>query len=252
MIKTVSLLLSLMVPSWVFAYGDTGHKAVAAIAWQHLTPFAKQNVAGILGPGKGNFIKASVWADHIKSDQRFNYLKPMHYVNLPKDATDYQKSRDCKQDACIVEAIRIFTRKSKEGTSKEKRLAVRMLIHLLADIHQPLHAGLKEDRGGNGYNVTYKNQSLSLHKLWDHQLIKRIGQNWQAISETILAYNIQVPLYEPEIWAQESHGLVMAFVYRAQRNKVVTTDYLIKADAVSKQQLAKAGWRLAMWLNKLW
>ena len=252
MIKIFSVVLGLVLSQWAYSYGDTGHKAVASIAWEHLTPFAKQKAERILGSGKQKFVEASVWADHIKSDERFNYLKPMHYVNLPKDAATYKQSRDCKKDKCIVEAIKTFSKITKSGSKKEQRLALRMLIHLIADIHQPLHAGLKEDRGGNWYEVKYDDNTVSLHKLWDHQLVSRIAEDWKGVAAAVLELNIEVPLSNPKAWAEESHKLSTDFVYQALENRSVSQDYLSKADQISKNQLGKAGWRLALWLHKLW
>jgi hypothetical protein len=252
MIKIFSVALGLLFSQWAYSYGDIGHKAVASIAWQQLTPFAKQNAERILGAGKLKFVEASVWADHIKRDERFNYLKPMHYVNLPKASTKYQRSRDCKKDKCIVEAIKTFSKVAKSGSKKEQRLALRMLIHLVGDIHQPLHAGLKEDRGGNWYEVKYQGKAVSLHKLWDNQLVKRIAKDWESVSAVVEKLNIQAPLYGPKVWAEESHALTTGFAYEALENSSVSQEYLAKADNIIQDQLAKAGWRLAMWLNKLW
>ena len=252
MIKVFSLLLGLIISQLSYSYGDIGHKTVAALAWQQLTPFAKQNVSRILGAGEQKFIKASVWADHIKRDERFNYLKPMHYVNLPKSASRYKKSRDCRKGKCIVEAIKTFSRVAKDGSKKEQRLALRMLIHLIADIHQPLHAGLKEDRGGNWYEVKYEGKTVSLHKLWDNQLVKRIAKDWESVAGSLAGSITELPLYNPKTWAEESHQLVTGFVYQAKENREVSNEYLVKADELTRAQLSKAGWRLAMWLNKLW
>ena len=252
MIKIISVVLGLLVSQWAFSFGDLGHKAVAAIAWQHLTPFAKQNVERILGAGKQNFVKSSTWADHIKSNDQFDYLKPLHYVNMPKTAIHYQRSRDCKKDKCIVEAINMFGKVVKTGSRKEQLLALRMIVHLIADIHQPLHAGFKQDRGGNWYEVRYDKKAVSLHKLWDHKLVKRIADDWQVIADNVGALNIQVPIYTPKTWAEESHKITAEFVYQATENQDVSEEYLVKADAVLQEQLGRAGWRLAMWLNKLW
>lgn len=252
MIKIISLVLGLLVSQWAFSFGDTGHKAVAAIAWQHLTPFAKQKVEDILGAGKQNFVNSSTWADHIKSNEQFNYLKPLHYVNLPKGASHYQKSRDCKKDQCIVEAINTFGRVLKTGDRKKHPLALRMIVHLIGDIHQPLHAGFKKDRGGNWYEVRYNKKPVSLHKLWDHKLVKRIDDDWEVIAGKVSALNIQAPVSTPKIWAEESHKITAEFVYQAKENLDVSDTYLEKADEVLQNQLGRAGWRLAMWLNKLW
>jgi len=76
--KKIVFVSLLIFSQWAGAFSDLGHKMVAAAAWQQLTPFAKQSVERLLGVGEENFIKASVWADHIKSNEDFNYLKPLH------------------------------------------------------------------------------------------------------------------------------------------------------------------------------
>jgi hypothetical protein len=252
MIKTISFLMGLLVSQWTMSYGDLGHKTVAALAWTQLTPYAKQNVERILGVGKAKFIKSSTWADRIKSNDQFNYLKPMHYVNLPESSNTYDRKRDCDKDKCIVEAIKTFSLIAKTGTKKQQKLALKMLVHLIGDIHQPLHAGLKKDRGGNWYKIQYQNKTISLHKFWDKQLVESITRDWQALANIIALKEIKVPVLSPEIWAQESHKITTEFVYQAKENQKVKRAYLKKAQIITETQLGKAGWRLAMWLNKLW
>lgn len=236
----------------VFAFGDVGHKTVAALAWPQLTPFAKQNVERLLGVGEGAFISASVWADHIKSDERFNYLKPLHYVNMPKAAARYQKSRDCKKDACVVEAIKRFKKIARSGSDIERTLSLRMLIHLIADIHQPLHAGLYEDRGGNWYEVSFNGAPMSLHKLWDHGLLKALNLDWRELSGKLAATPSQAKLAGPVVWAEESHQIAVNDAYQVAENSAVSEDYQAKGTKILETQLVNAGWRLAMVLNKLW
>jgi hypothetical protein len=108
--KKILFVLFLICSQSVLAFSDLGHKMVAAAAWQQLTPFAKQTVERLLGSGEANFIEASVWADRIKSNEEFNYLKPLHYVNMPKNAANYRQARDCKKNKCVVEAIKDFSR----------------------------------------------------------------------------------------------------------------------------------------------
>lgn len=242
----------LWVSSAAWGYGDLGHKMVAAAAWPQLTPYAKHQVETILGFGQDKFIEASVWADHIKSDQRFNHLKPLHYVNLPKGAKQYDKQRDCRDGQCIVQAIHDFSEYARSGSEREQAFALRMLIHLIADIHQPLHAGYKKDRGGNWFEVKYDDYTLSLHKLWDHQLVKRVNENWREGSAALLDDMPKATLYGPEKWAEISHALVERSVYETEENRPVSKTYLEMADDLTRRQLQLASWRLAMWLNQLW
>jgi len=233
------------------AYSDDGHKIVAKLAWQKLSPYARQNIERILGVGESEFIKAATWADEVKGDDRYRDLKPLHYVNMPKNQSQYDRKRDCRKDQCVVQAISDFSLMARDQDEKKAKLAVRMLVHLIGDIHQPMHAGLKEDRGGNWYRIKYQGDNINLHKLWDHQLVDRIDSDWQKAA-AMLSYPEAADVLGPVQWAEESHRLAMSVAYAIDEGQSVTEDYLVKADAVSRERLALAGWRLAMWLNKLW
>ena len=171
---------------------------------------------------------------------------------MPKMATKYDKARDCKNNKCVVEAIKDFSRIAKNGSEKEQTLALRMLIHLIADVHQPLHAGLFEDRGGNWYEIKYEGKSVTLHKFWDNQVVKRFDRDVLSGANKINANAISVDVSNPVAWAEESHGIAVNSVYLAHENKPLTDDYLVMADNITQTQLSRASWRLAMWLNTLW
>jgi len=176
----------------------------------------------------------------------------LHYVNMPKNAQTYVRSRDCKNDRCVVEAIKSFSRIVKTGSDKEKTLALRMLIHLIADVHQPLHAGLYEDRGGNWYEIKYQGKSLSLHKFWDNHLVKRFDKQVASGAQKILANQISVSAGSPVKWAEESHAIAVNSVYLVRENQALSEEYLTMADSLLEKQLSRAAWRLAMHLNTLW
>lgn len=250
--KSLLFVCLLVSSQWSLGFSDLGHKMVAAAAWEQLTPFARQSVERILGSGEKRFIEASTWADRIKSNEDFNYLKPLHYVNMPKNAQTYVRSRDCKNDRCVVEAIKSFSRIVKTGSDKEKTLALRMLIHLIADVHQPLHAGLYEDRGGNWYEIKYQGKSLSLHKFWDNHLVKRFDKQVTSGAQKILANQISVSAGSPAKWAEESHAIAVSSVYLVRENQALSEEYLAMADSLLEKQLSRAAWRLAMHLNTLW
>jgi len=252
MMKIFLSVFLICISQFVFAFGDLGHKMVAKAAWQQLTPYAKQNIERILGVGESAFVEASVWADEIKSNEDFNYLKPLHYVNMPKAAKQYDAKRDCKKDRCVVAAIHEFSGYAKRGSDKEKVLALKMLIHLIADVHQPVHAGLYEDRGGNWYEVKYQDQSVSLHKLWDQQMVERFDESLDSGARKLVLNEVPVSLDSPKSWAEESHGITVDFVYQARENYAVTDEYLEQADKIMATQLSRGAWRLAMWLNQLW
>jgi nuclease S1 len=101
-------------------------------------------------------------------------MNPYHFVNFPKDANGYDQQRDCKQRNCVIEAIVWYVRvlKTPDAPRNEKRIALRFVVHLVGDIHQPLHAGFAEDRGGNSVDVRFNGRKESLHSLWDTGLLE--------------------------------------------------------------------------------
>jgi nuclease S1 len=246
----ISLIFSALSQS-AFAFSDHYHELVAELAWERLTPFARQQVQRILGPDKKDFIRAAGWADKVKGDERYDYLKPMHYVNL--ESPKFDMSRDCPQRRCVVAAIEDFSRMVNKGDRREQLLALRMLIHLLADIHQPLHAGLAKDRGGNWTSVTLRGTEMNLHQAWDDELVNPAGLADDVLFTTIAA----LPLSgnepgKPQQWAEESHKLALSQAYLAGDKDVLSEEYIQRSAVILQRQVALAGWRLAMWLNQVW
>jgi hypothetical protein len=97
-----------------------------------------------------------------------------HFINFPKDANTYDQQRDCKLRNCIIEAIAWYVQVLKSGDAprNEKRTALRFVAHLVGDVHQPLHAGFAEDRGGNSVDVRFNGRKENLHSLWDTALVE--------------------------------------------------------------------------------
>jgi nuclease S1 len=124
-------------------------------------------------PSQGTTLAdASTWPD--KAGRQIPDMDPYHFINFPKDANTYDQQRDCKLRNCIIEAIAWYTPvlKAPDAPRNEKRIAVRFVAHLVGDIHQPLHAGVAEDRGGNSIDVRFNGRKENLHSLWDTALIE--------------------------------------------------------------------------------
>jgi hypothetical protein len=131
-----------------------GHEIVAAIAETHLTDAARKRIEELLPQGT-TLADASTWPD--KAGREIPDMDAYHFVNFPKDANTYDQQRDCKLRNCIVEAIAWYVQvlTSPDAPRNEKRIALRFVAHLFGDIHQPLHAGFAEDRGGNSVDVRF-------------------------------------------------------------------------------------------------
>ena len=134
-----------------FAWGREGHQLVARIAQQQLTPHARQEVQKLLALEPGSTLESiSTWADQTKNAKTARW----HFVNFPRGDCNYERERDCPDGNCVVVAIDRQTQALKTApTPKQRLIALKYLVHLVADVHPPLHAGWGDDRGGNTYQL---------------------------------------------------------------------------------------------------
>jgi hypothetical protein len=134
------------------AWGAAAHRLIAEAAYGQLSPAARAAVDDLLTLEPGaTFESISTWADEVRSPG----TGPWHYVNLPRDSgCMYEATRDCPDERCVVGAIERQTAVLSSGAHGAERLkALKYLVHFVADIHQPLHVGYGDDRGGNLYQV---------------------------------------------------------------------------------------------------
>jgi hypothetical protein len=175
-------------------------------------------------------------------------MNPYHFINFPKDANAYDQQRDCKLWNCIIEAIawNVQVLKSPDAPRNEKRIALRFVAHLIGDIHQPLHAGFAEDRGGNSVEVRFNGRKMNLHSLWDTGLVEL-----EDGTPTEIAGRIQAAVNTDEIqqweqgtsaqWALESLATVRTQVYRLTASGEIGATYVESARAVIRTRLAQSG-----------
>jgi len=167
----ISLFFSL--PFTTSAWGLLGHRIVGEIAEKYLTPAAKSEVIKILGPE--SMAMASNWADFIKSDSTMSYLSEWHYVDMKRGLSHAQVisflKNDTATDAYTKLNFLIKELKNKKLPFEKKQMYLRLLIHIVGDIHQPLHVGNPEDKGGNDIRVTWFGATTNLHSVWDSRLI---------------------------------------------------------------------------------
>ena len=184
------LALVLYLPLNAGAWGMLGHRIVGQIAENYLSSKAKRGVRDILG--NESLAMASNWGDFIKSDPAYDYLYNWHFVNLPAglDKQGVFKFLDTEKAANVYNKIpeMIAVLKSKQSTLDQKRMAMRLLIHLVGDLNQPMHTARKEDLGGNKVYVTWFGEKSNLHRVWDESLIE-----YQELSYTEYAKAINYP-----------------------------------------------------------
>jgi hypothetical protein len=244
-------IATIALPAAAMAWDRDGHALVAELAQRQLTPQARQEVDRLLAIEPGaTMASVASWAD----EHRGEHTAPWHYVNFPRDGQcHYEASRDCPDGQCVVAAIERQADILAHRVDDESRLrALKYLIHLVGDVHQPLHAGFGDDRGGNRYQLQAFGRGTNLHRIWDHDLLaNRPGGAAQLLEE--LAPPFSRPAHDafvPTQWAEESCAVVSTGgLYPGDHQ--LPGDYGLSHDALLKDRFAKAGRRLAALLNSV-
>jgi nuclease S1 len=231
------------------AWGEDGHKIVATLAEAQLSPAARKEVNRLLALEPGQTLASiSTWAD----EHRNPATTPWHYVNFPRGNCNYEPERDCPDGKCVVAAIDRQIETLRTAVDDEKRLtALKYLVHFMGDIHQPLHAGWGDDRGGNSYQLQAFMRGSNLHALWDTGLIKALGQDNESIVRGLLIRPIP-PAKDPfssAMAAEESCKIVAKPGFYPERT--ATQAYVEGFTPNMLYQLALAGYRLAQSLNSI-
>ena len=235
------------------SWGLTGHRVIGDIAEQYLTRKAKKEITKIMGTE--SLVDVANWMDFIKSDPQYNYMNLWHYVTIPDGETYASSTKDPKGD--VIWAIDKFIAELKSDTLtiEEKQFAINCLVHLVGDIHQPVHVGNGKDKGGNDVKIKYFWENSNLHRIWDSGMID--GQNL-SYSEWTLKLN-HVTKHEIEQWqsasvidwANESMAL-RASVYDFGNQKNLTYRYNFDHIDEVDNRLLKAGIRLAGIFNEIY
>ncbi len=237
----------------LFAWGNTGHRVVGQIAYEHLTLKARKNIQAILGDEHlgmvGNYM------DFVRSNPAMDYMVPWHYCTVPEGKTYDEVGAPQEGDAVVAIERIIKELTSKNFTYESEIENLKYLVHLVADIHQPLHVGNGLDKGGNAVKVNFMWEDMNLHRLWDSGLI-----DFQQLSYTEYVNWINHPnIVEIEqwqkddimTWVKEAYDL-RSQVYDIPENGKISYKYNYDNIAIVNDRLLKAGVRLAGILNKIY
>lgn len=251
---SVSLLLFLQTYKPAFAWGQTGHRAIGYIAENFLSKKAKKRIQALL-PGE-DLALCSTWMDEIRSDKRYEHTYDWHWVTIP-DGMSYEESeKNPKGDILLALEHIIGALKADTLAPPQQTEYLKMLVHLVGDLHQPLHVGKGDDRGGNDLRVRWMGQSSNLHRVWDSDMI-----NSKQLSYTELAQALLYQLDRKKVkqwlqgsiqdWALECVALRQQ-VYDTGDTDRMGYDYLYRNWDTVQLQLLKAGLRLAYILNDIY
>ena len=252
------ILLFIYVPVSSFAWGMLGHRIVGQVAESYLSKKAKKEINKILG--NESVAMSANWADFIKSDSTFDYLDTWHYINFPKNLQlpQFQAflAKDTGVNAYSKINFLVAELKKKNLPADKKQLYLRLLIHFVGDVHQPMHASPNGTAGGNTVRVTWFGQNTNLHRVWDSQLIE-----YQQLSYTEYADHInhttkaQKALWQGQPlsqWLFESYSISEKLISDiSEANSKFSYNYNFQHVDTLNSQLLKGGVRLAGLLNEI-
>lgn len=240
-------------PPQPLRWGRVGHRVVARVAASRLSEPTRRQVRYLLG--QSSLAEVSTWPDEIRSERP--ETSPWHYVNIPVIDSVYRPDRHC-QPSCVISAaeeqLAILSDRSQPRAKRAE--ALKYVVHFIGDLHQPLHAGDRGDRGGNDVTVWFRMRRTNLHSLWDSRLIEAFG-----VSEQELVTQLEREARSRDIaaitigsitdWTIESHDASRDYVYAELPAWLfITQRYVDNAEPIIREQLLRGGVRLAAVLEK--
>lgn len=249
----VAAIAAMCLPSQAAAWGASGHRITGEIAEEHLSGLARAEIRRILGDE--SLAEASTWADEMRSDPDPFWAvtaNPWHYVTVPPGTTYVEVGAPKEGDAYT--ALQRFAEVLRDPTAplEDRQLALRFTIHIIGDLHQPLHAGNGSDRGGNDFEVTYSGESTNLHSVWDSRLVKpnlSYLEHARWLSRTIGPQQV-IDWWNPDplTWIAESAQL-RDTIYPEE--PTLDNSYFRAHEPTAELRLKQAGIRMAAYLSEI-
>jgi hypothetical protein len=264
-----------------YGYGKVGHQAVALIAEQNLTKSAHAKITDILGDM--SMVDAAIWPDQIKHSKGWSHTAAYHYADTEKEQ-DYLDTVGGDRTRKSGDVIRALVKaedilRDSESSDTQKRYALSFMIHLIGDLHQPLHEGYPEDKGGNEIEATYFGAKTNLHAIWDADIISNVLSQAKTMAKTF-GFEKFVPMTlskkkptekdvsdfvdqlrtprDTEVddwqnsylldWSKDSIEMREA-IYSDWNGR--SESYQKKYEPYLEEKILRAGYRLAGWLNAI-
>jgi S1/P1 Nuclease len=244
------------------AWGPAGHRIVAELAQRQLTPAARAALERLLKPdNERSLADVATWADDLRNDPGQKGLwkasSPLHYINFRGKTCAYVPRRDCPDGRCVIGALDKYVAilGDRRRPDAERRQALRFVVHFIGDIHQPLHAGYRDDKGGNAIQVRMDGKGINLHKVWDSGLLGTRNLPWKAYAQRLADDDpVTLPSPAPPLnnvyaqWAEESCRITRDDgIYPNKRE--ITLAYIKANLPVAERRLREAGLRLGNVVN---
>lgn len=241
----------------LISWGVIGHRTIAKIAENHLTPKAKATVKDLLATEEMPL--TSTFSDEIRYNDAYKYTTPWHYINLPKGLGYKEFVAAVKADTS-ANVYNVLLKMEKEvknpsNTKEQKTFALKMIIHLVGDLHQPMHVSREEDQGGNKIKLKFQGKDTNLHSLWDSGLIEYNGKTFTEMATALDNVNdVKIKKWQADDvtkWLFESYQIANQLYAEVEKNPELDYTYYPKHSEIYKERIQKAGIRLAGLLNTL-
>ena len=250
----LTLLLFFITLLTAFGWGQIGHRAVGQLAEWHLNRRAAKNINRILGPT--SLAMVSTWMDEIRSDSTYDYTNTWHWVTVPPGQTYDPTIQEPTGNAYETVQRLIGSLKSDTLSTQQEREHLMMLVHLVGDLHQPLHVGTGTDQGGNDVRVQWMGKASNLHRVWDSDMIDSKQLSYTELAAYLNrraddAFVRQWQSTPPSDWLTEAMQLRNT-VYDVSEDGQIGYQYSYRNFPVVERQLLLAGVRLAGVLNEIY
>ncbi|MGD8339262.1 MAG: S1/P1 nuclease [Gammaproteobacteria bacterium] len=234
------------------AYGTRGHLIAGRVAEPLLCDRAADAVSELF-PGE-DLGEIGLWADRIRGDADFADSAPWHYMNIADGVPIREFMHPPEGD--VLWAIRHFALQlSDPGLGRRSRAeALAFLVHFVVDIHQPLHVGLAEDRGGNSVRLQFRGEETNLHRFWDTHAVESSGLSVREYVRELAAEIVTAGAatsLDPAVWAAESQSLRGEVYGFGRAGRAPDRSYVEQATRTTRDRLGLAARRLAGTLNAI-
>lgn len=271
--STLLIAFLLFLAPLALGWSALGHRLVGELAQRHLNPAARTEVDKLLaGEPDPTLAGVADWADKLRDADpaRFKRTQSWHYINTPPGICEYQPERDCPDGNCVIGAIekQRAILADRNQPLEARRDALKFIVHFVGDVHQPMHASNRTDKGGNGYQISLRTDlqpeayarknyvdgvmGTNLHSVWDYYILasKKLELSPYAAKLDALPWPPAAPTTsDPAAWAGESCRLIESRHLYPEGHKLDIA-YLDAQRPLAEQRVRQAAYRLANLLNE--
>ena len=237
-----------------YGWGQKGHDITCAIAQRHLSKKAKKHISDLLD-GR-SIVYWSSWMDNASHSKEYAYTSTWHYRNIDADQTYDSQPRNPNGDVVLAINDQIRILKDKSTTREEKVLALKFLVHLVGDLHCPMHMGHVSDRGGNRWQVQFFDRATNLHSIFDSDMVESAHKwthtEWaQELDILTPAEQALVTAGDVDTWGRETYAIASKLYETTPIGSKLSYDFVYEWTEPIEQQFLRGGLRLAKVLNDI-